>query len=288
MSSSTQAAHLPTLHLPESTWRAHESRHRDRVAVQAEAFVQRRAAGEKHPVWDFLFTYYTFSPNKLLTWIPGLHQTFDACPASGLPAITHTWPAPKKRDLDQARWIAALCRNIEQRPARFSCHGLHEWAMVYRQSPEQIRHAGYQLRLSPADMETLVESQSLACTHYDAFRFFTPQAAPRNLLCPTLDTRLENEQGGCLHANMDLYKWAAKLWPWSGSDLVADAFELALSARAMDMRASPYDLRQLGFEPIPIETESGRQQYRQEQQQLASRAAPIRQQLRQAALLILS
>ena len=52
---------------------------------------------------------------------------------------------------------------------------------------------------------------------------------------------------------MDLYKWAYKFYPWTPSDLIADAFELAVEIREIDMRASPYDLGVYGFEPITIE-----------------------------------
>jgi hypothetical protein len=45
------------------------------------------------------------------------------------------------------------------------------------------------------------------------------------------------------------------------------------------MRASPYDLSQLGFEPLRIETISGRQDYLQEQRRLSELAAPIRTRL---------
>jgi hypothetical protein len=87
------------------------------------------------------------------------------------------------------------------------------------------------------------------------------------------------EQGGCLHANMDLYKWATKLWPWVGSDFIAKAFFLALEGRELDMRASPYDLSEEGYEPLCIETEEGRKQYQIEQQQLTQRATILRQEL---------
>ncbi len=40
------------------------------------------------------------------------------------------------------------------------------------------------------------------------------------------------------------------------AELIADCFELARDIRETDMRASPYDLRALGFTPIAIETPS--------------------------------
>lgn len=277
---------LPASHfqvaLPGHAWAERETRHKQRVSAQAEAFVKRRAHGETHPVWDFLFTYYSFSPNKLTTWVPGIldpQSSLDDSPE------TRTWEAPPLTDrfCKEAAWIAQLCTNIVSKPARLACYGLHEWAMVYRQSAEKVRHSGYTLRLSPEELAAFIESQSLCCTHFDAFRFFTPEARPLNALSPSFESRQEMEQPGCLHANMDLYKWAYKLWPWIGSDLLADAFEVALFGRELDMRASPYDLADLGFEPIPIETAEGRLQYVAAQRELAARSEPVRLALQQAA-----
>lgn len=78
---------------------------------------------------------------------------------------------------------------------------------------------------------------------------------------------------------MDLYKFAHKIAPWCSSDLIADAFLLAVEARTIDMRASPYDLSSLGFKAIRIESAAGREEYVQEQRQLAERATPIRTRL---------
>ena len=55
-----------------------------------------------------------------------------------------------------------------------------------------------------------------------------------------------------------------------------DCLELAAAARELDMRASPYDLRDYGFEPIAIETPAGRAEYVRAQQSVAERAAPLR------------
>jgi len=271
---------------PAAEWQRCEAAHRARVTEQAEGFVRRRALGEKHPVWDFLFTYYSFSPGKLMTWCPAMEESQHSVQRDADPSFETTtweWPALPERIRREAAWIAQLCENIVGRPPRFACHGLHEWAMVYKQSAEQVRHGGYELRMPPDQLATFVESQNICCTHYDAFRFYTPEARPMNTFNPRFETRLDMEQGGCLHANMDLYKWAYKLWPWIGSDLVADAFEVALFGRAMDMRASPYDLEALGFPPIRIEAEEGRAEYRSCQQELAAKAEPVRRKLLTAA-----
>lgn len=291
-----------TLPPPLSTavWAARAAEHAGRVSLWTDAFVQRRSRNEKHPVHDFLFTYYNFSPAKLKQWMPTLEDVLEVDDAA---LEAHPWLRDRHCLIedgtlrlnpslmnDSARrmagFIAELCTNVLDRAPRLRCFGLHEWAMVYKLTPEQIRHTGYRLRLPPETLASFIESQSLCCSHYDAFRFFTPEARPLNSLQPTLDARLQNEQGACLHANMDLYKWAYKLWPWIGSDLIADCFLLAMEGRDLDMRASPYDLADLGYEPVRIETEEGRRRYQAEQLRLADRAVPVRQQLRAAALRI--
>jgi hypothetical protein len=87
------------------------------------------------------------------------------------------------------------------------------------------------------------------------------------------------DQRGCLHANMDLYKWASKLTPHCPSELLADCFAFARDIREVDMRASPYDLRHLGYTPIQIETASGRSEYEKVQREFARRSEPLRQRL---------
>jgi hypothetical protein len=78
---------------------------------------------------------------------------------------------------------------------------------------------------------------------------------------------------------MDLYKWSFKLAPFAPSELVADCFALARDIREIDMRASPYDLRALGFAPIAIETPEGRADYEVHQRAFAARAEPLRTRL---------
>lgn len=272
----------------EWTQRAHA--HALLVSPIAEAFLKRRDCRKKHPVHDFLFTYYPFSPTKLKEWVPSFEE--ELCIEGPEPFSRLSWFIKEgntvRLNVDRmqgsirplASFIATLCDAILEKSPRFGCFGLHEWAMVYRLSKEELRHADYSLRLSPEELATFVESQTLCCTHYDAYRFFTKDAAPRNLLQPTLDTRLQNEQGGCLHANMDLYKWSTKLWPWIGSDFIAKTFALALEGREIDMRASPYDLEKEGYSPIRIETEEGRKEYTRLQQQYAEKTRALRQELK--------
>lgn len=272
-------------------WTEREKAHRALVSPISDAFLKRRSLGKKHPVEDFLFTYYSFSPSKLKQWVPSFEEALCIEDAKNVSCFSEYW-FEKENDilrlnihrlqdnvLSLAKFIEELCNAILDRMPRFGCFGLHEWAMVYGLSQEELRHTDHRLRLSAIELKRFVESQNLCCTHYDAYRFFTPQAESLNLFKPNLENRVKNEQAGCLHANMDLYKWATKLWPWIGSDFIAKAFLYAVKGRELDMRASPYDLQEYGYAPIPIETEKGRKEYQILQQQYAQQALELRQEL---------
>jgi len=277
--------------LSPADWTQRANAHQTLVSPMTNAFLLRRALKQKHPVYDFLFTYYSFSPAKLKQWVPSFEESLMIEEERELPEFSNYWFElnhnilrlnPQRlqgQALTLVTFIEQLCKAILERTPRFGCFGLHEWAMVYRMSPEELRHADYSLRLPPDELARFVKSQNLCCTHYDAYRFFTPQAKPLNIFKPALQNRIQNEQAGCLHANMDIYKWATKLWPWIGSDFIAKAFLLALEGRELDMRASPYDLQNEGYAPISIETESGRKEYQQLQQQYAQKTLGLRQEL---------
>jgi hypothetical protein len=177
------------------------------------------------------------------------------------------------------RFIRKLLSATAARPAQLGCFGLHEWAMVYRQTPEQRRHTDWPLRLGQAQTDEVVESHPIRCSHFDAYRFFTDPAKPLNALSPTRDSQVAMEQPGCLHGTMDLYKWAYKLSPAIPSNLTADCFDLARAVRELDMRAAPYDLSSLGYEPVPIETPAGKAAYVEAQRDFGVRAHALRQSL---------
>ena len=56
----------------------------------------------------------------------------------------------------------------------------------------------------------------------------------------------------------------------------SDTLELAIDARILDMEASPYDCRELGFSVVAIETPEGKAEYVRRQRDLAARAKPLR------------
>jgi len=279
----------PVAVLAESEWLARRAAHAARVRVWTDPHQERSARGEKQPVDDFLFEYYRFRPSWFKRWHPGP----DVVLLGEAAREYLRWPEyqeaesgvmlnsaafdPKRRD--SLSWILNLLRTVAERPPQFACFGLHEWAMVYRQTPDEIRHNAWPLRFAPDEVARIVEAQPIRCSHFDAFRFFTPPARPLNRLQPERATTTQFEQRGCLHANMDLYKWAFKLAPFTPSELIADCFALARDIREIDMRASPYDLRKLGYTPIAIETAEGRAEYEVHQRAFAERSQPLRARL---------
>jgi hypothetical protein len=271
--------------LDQATWTARESAYQRRVDVWVVPHQRRRRNGLTHPVWDFLFTYYSETPNRLRRWHPGVGALL-----TGEAARTRSsWPfyteaaAGVTVDVDAflvkrrtaVGWVHGLLSATAARPAQFGCFGLHEWAMLYRPDPGEVRHP-LPLRLGQAGTDAVVESHRVQCSHIDAHRFFTRAGTPRNTLTPTRETQQQLEQPGCLHATMDLYKWAYKLSPAVPGELLADCFELAADVRELDMRASPYDLTGLGREPVAIETPEGKAEYVSAQRGFSARGAALR------------
>ena len=281
--------------LDEANWIAREQRHHERVERFVRPHLQRARTGEAHPVWDFLFTYYRLRPRQLRVWHPGFGVVLGGESArrylgrSGYvhhsDGITASHEQLASR-ADTVRFISRLLRATAARAVRLNCFGMHEWAMVYK--APTMRHAQVPLRLGGVGTDAVLESMPLRCSHFDAFRFFTSPAARRNVSELTRVTQISTEQPGCIHAAMDCYKWAYKLGLLVDSELVMDCLELAADAHELDMRASPYDLRDYGFEPIAIETPGGRAEYVRTQQDIAERAAPLRATLADRCDLLLS
>jgi hypothetical protein len=307
--------------LTETEARAARAHHEARADALTAGHRARKQRGEKHPVDDFLFTYYPFSPARMRRWHPGWQVAYpasaDPSPERGpvgdvqmdgsrswyvdlppaepsdpaLSAAPSTGTAVALRRADVARYLAEradafgfmvrLLRasSLDSRRPNFACFGLHEWAMVYHLGPGQRRHEDLPLRLGQAETDAVVERERLVCSHVDAFRFFTPDAVPRNSMTPTRDTQARRDNPACLHVGMDLYKWAMKLVPLLPSDLVLDCFEHARTTRVLDMEASPYDVRGLGYGVVPIETADGKAEYRRRQEDLAVTADALRRRI---------
>ena len=313
--------------LAPQDWLARSADHRERIQARTAPLVALRMRGERHPVQDFLFGYYTHSPAALQRWHPGpgvLLADDDGAAARAEAAELGTFPRGEWKHYrrveagevagavvdgrpvggwlvdvaavlaDRASGVAftreLLARTAERAP-RLGCFGLHEWAMAYRSDVHGVRHSQLPLRLGAEGTDAVVEGSRIRCTHFDAFRFFAPEARGRNEgddgVLPTRAGMREMEQPGCLHAGMDLYKWAYKLVPVVDSDLLADCFDLAWDIRRLDMEASPYDLTGVddlsdgrgGYAAVRIEEPVGRAEYARRQREFAERGQTLRARL---------
>jgi hypothetical protein len=270
--------------LPTEVWHKLRDEHKVKVMPWITPRLERRSRHESHPVDDFLFEYYPISTNKLLTWHAGfgislhaIEDEVDAFPSGSYEfvdskiQIQNEWLA---KNQEAAINLLSFLTKTQERPVRSGCFGLHEWAMVL--GSDEVRHEKWPLRLSQEQIRATIDEVGLRCTHFDAFRFFTPTAAPLNPLQLTPIDRNDVEQPGCLHANMDLYKHAQRFAPIFGSNIVRAAFALAKDIRTVDMQTAPYDLAELGVIPIPVETQAGRDEFANQQLQFASRAQILR------------
>lgn len=271
--------------IPESKWTDAKKDHEKKMAAVIEPYLDKRSRQMKDPVMDFLFEYYAFRPSNLMRWSPGIGVEIEIGDSSQLPEISELRvddeiarldPAlfPKKR-IQSLKWILEMLEKSRGKKPFFGCFGMHEWAMVYR--AENVRHQQIPLRLTGEEIAKFVESRPLLCTHFDAYRFFTDEARPLNRHPLKRETMQDMEQPGCVHTNMDLYKWAFKLYPWMSSEVIREAFFNAIAARKIDMQASPYDATEFGLEPIKIETEEGRKEYMERQMEIYKNSEPVRE-----------
>jgi hypothetical protein len=279
--------------LPADAWRPRAQAHADRADDLTRVWREARERGEKHAIEDFLFTYYPTRVAQLRRWHPGAgtvladadeHASWrwyreTTLPDGGSGAALDVTAFLADRG-DTVAYVRALVGATASRPGSFGCFGLHEWAMVYRdaRAGRDHRHP-LPLRLGHDGTDAVVESHRIACSHFDAFRFFTPEARDRNLLAPTRERQPALEQPGCLHAGMDLYKWCLKLGPAVPGDLLLDAFELARDIRYTDMAAAPYDVSAYGVPAVAIETPEGKAEYVRRQRGFAERGQAVRARL---------
>ena len=286
ISTETQKVSYICNQLSPDQWRTQKKDHQQKISDLVDEYLEKRSHQKKDPVLDFLFEYYSFRPSYLKRWSPGLGTLL-------IDGASHDWPFDEMATADgdsfldiscfdgdrisSVKWILNVLEQSLNRKPSFGCFGMHEWAMVYK--ADRVRHDYLSLRMDKEQLANFVESRPLVCTHYDAFRFFTNEAKPQNKFELNREKFADMEQPGCLHTNMDLYKWAFKMYPWISSNTIRKAFELALETRVMDMKASPYDLRDFGLAPIKIETDEGRQEYMEKQRTIFDKAQPIRKQL---------
>lgn len=199
--------------LDPSQWTPRAVEHETRARAFGEPFVDRRMKGKKHPIEDFLFTYYTQKPGQLYRWHPGMavvlvghearergtwkfYRSVQTSSGPGYEFDAQAFGQARARAIEFARIILA---GTAQRPGNFSCFGLHEWAMAYKSEANGIRHEYLPLRLGAQGTDEVVETHKIRCTHFDAFRFYTPQAIDLNEVQPTRETQ-RDLRAACLLA----------------------------------------------------------------------------------------
>jgi hypothetical protein len=93
---------MSELVLDEADWGQRARLYSKRVDELVAPHLRGRTAGEPHPVWDFLFTYYSLRPRQLRVWHPGFGvvlrgrsaRSYLARSARASPsAATTCWPA---------------------------------------------------------------------------------------------------------------------------------------------------------------------------------------------------
>lgn len=275
--------------MPRREWLASAREHAATVDRLTAGHRARRRRGERHPVEDFLFEYYSHRPTHLRRWHPGpgVALADAADPYAGRRGYVVDEGGTARLDVGdvlerRGRALAFVRRLLTAtlaRPGTHDCFGLHEWAMVYRLAPGEQRHEQLPLRLDRDETDAVLESHRVRCSHFDAYRFFTPGAVGRNALRPTREDQVALEQPGCLHAGMDVYKWCYTLAPAIPSDLTLAAFRLAGEIRELDMAASPYDVSGFGIEPVAIETPEGKATYVERQRTFTVRSNALRRRL---------
>ena len=172
--------------------------------------------------YDFLFSYYYLSAGALKRWHPGagyiianpgadrpapqagakFYREVTADAAAGLPHGGWTVDVTEfgRRQANILDFVEQLLSATVSRDAKLSCFGLHEWAMAYRSDVHGLRHASVPLRLGAQGTDDVVESHKISCSHFDAFRFYAPEAREMNHLQPTRDTMIESNNP-VSHAN---------------------------------------------------------------------------------------
>lgn len=142
-------------------WLEARARHQELLHPWCIARQKRASLGIPHPVYDFLFDYYSYRPAHLLRWSPGADIAIDITGGDGAdldwkdelsPIVgeesesvainSEGFPAHRRTYLE---WAIKYLIATKNRPSVFSCFGLHEWAMLFKS--KQTRHTNLPLRL---------------------------------------------------------------------------------------------------------------------------------------------
>ena len=152
------------------------------------------ACAQSHPIFNFIFQYYFIEKRILLRWTPGPGVLVrGAAPVEPLLWQGRGWQAHadgghydprqlrsgKPGRLNGLRRARDILRRTAERAAHLNCFGMHEWAMLYQPDGERAppRHQQLPLRLEQAALNRVVAETRIACTHFDAYRFFAPSVS---------------------------------------------------------------------------------------------------------------
>ena len=114
-------------------------------------------------------------------------------------AVPRRMPPPQSRWTSPLLWSAALppspsptrsCATPPRRRGSSVASACTSGRWRTSQWRNNIRHDYLELRLGAEGTDRVVEEHRIRCSHFDAFRFFMPQAAPMNELQPTRETQL--------------------------------------------------------------------------------------------------
>ena len=176
-----------------------------------------------HPVEDFLFTYYSLRPGAAAPLVPGRRggagrcrrsgRTGDSTGAAGSADRAAARPADRCHRRSAGlpagpRRAARLHRHgcsarRRPRPGSSAASGCTSGRWSSGRTTAQRRHQEWPLRLGQAGTDDVVRDHQIRCTHYDAFRFFTPPARPLQRCCSrTWQSRVDDGAAG-LPARLD-------------------------------------------------------------------------------------
>src|SRR5258708_29959736 len=124
--------------LSKAAWQERAEKHQARVSAWVTPVLERRSRHERHPVYDFLFEYYSFRQAQLLRWSPGPGVILEGAEINHGAGIWENaggggWLKafpPGRRPF--VYWGVVFLRRSGSRLAYYSCFCLHVLAMVCR------------------------------------------------------------------------------------------------------------------------------------------------------------
>ena len=205
---------------------------------------------------------------------PAADRSGGAPPVDGGPLVTVDLATFRQARGSQLAFTARLLGATAAAPGQFGCFGLHEWAMVFRQDDGRVvTRTGRSGWARPAPTRSCGSTRSGAPTTTRSGS--SPRRPGRSTpLQPDRDSQVQMEQPGCLHASMDVYKWAYKLIPMVPSSSAAGRLRAGqVDPRAGHARVAVRPDRARIPTRVRIETPTGKAEYVAAQREFA-RAGP--------------